>query len=360
VKLDLAAVRREIAGRCVLVTGAAGSIGSELCRQILHYAPSRMVCLDQAETGLFYLREELIRHDIGDRATFVVSDICDVASLRKLFQDSPPDIVFHAAAYKHVPMMECNVHEAVRNNVLGLTDLLDLADEAGCQRFILISSDKAVNPTSVMGASKRICELIVSSRPTRQMQCVSVRFGNVLGSSGSVIPVLGEQLKSGVPLTITHPDMKRFFMMIPEAVALVLQSAAIGQHGEILVLDMGKPLRILDLANALIRLSGKSQSEVQIQFTGLREGEKLEEEVFSHAEIAAPTSCDRIRRTQAPARNWIELSRHIEELRASISLEGDSPVRGKIKQLVPEYQIPDRPQSPPLEQKWAAAAMASD
>jgi FlaA1/EpsC-like NDP-sugar epimerase len=257
-------------------------------------------------------------------------------------------------------MMEFNVQEAVRNNVLGLTDLLDLAEAAGCLRFVLISSDKAVNPTSVMGASKRICELIVSSRPAQQMRCVSVRFGNVLGSSGSVIPVLKEQLQNGMPLTITHPDMKRFFMMIPEAVALVLQASAIGEHGDILVLDMGEPLRIIDLAHGLIRLSGKSESEVDIQFTGLRDGEKLEEELFYANEAALSTSCDRIKRTEGSVRDWGELTRHVEELRDSLFVDGAAPVRAKIKQIVPEYRLPAEPILAPREEKWAAAAMASD
>jgi FlaA1/EpsC-like NDP-sugar epimerase len=252
-----------------------------------------------------------------------------------------PEIIFHAAAYKHVPMMESNVHEAVKNNVLGFIGLLNLADEAGCENFVLISSDKAVNPTNVMGATKRICELIVSSRPPNGMRCVSVRFGNVLGSSGSVVPVLKQQLSNRQPLTITHPDIKRFFMITPEAVALVLQAFAIGAHGDILVLDMGEPVRILDLARSLIRLSGKSEHDVEIQFTGLRDGEKLNEELFYEHENVTPTSCDKIKRTNGSLRDWISLCRQLDELRASLTIDGAAPIRAKIRDIVPEYTFCD-------------------
>ncbi len=215
VQIDLEGVRREIASRIVVVTGAAGSIGSELCRQILDYSPARLICLDQSETGLYFLRLGLMDHKNGAQVSFRVADVCDAERVRSLLFEFRPEIIFHAAAYKHVPMMESNVHEAVKNNVLGLIGLLDLAAEADCKSFVLISSDKAVNPTNVMGATKRICELIISSKPLNGMRCVSVRFGNVLGSSGSVIPVLKQQLRNHRPLTITHPDIKRFFMITP-------------------------------------------------------------------------------------------------------------------------------------------------
>jgi len=257
-----------------------------------------------------------------------------------------PEIIFHAAAYKHVPMMESNVQEAVKNNVVGLIGLLDLAAEAGCKSFVLISSDKAVNPTNVMGATKRICELVISSRPPNGMRCVSVRFGNVLGSSGSVIPVLKQQLRNHQPLTITHPDIKRFFMITPEAVALVLQAFAIGDHGDILVLDMGEPVRILDLARSLIRLSGKSEHDVEIQFTGLRDGEKLKEELFYEHEKVAPTSCDRIKRTNGSLKNWTGLCRQLDELRASMTVDGAAPIRSKIREIVPEYTFNDNKAKP--------------
>src|SRR5436190_6238449 len=307
VQIDLESVRNEIAGRTVVVTGAAGSIGSELCRQIIDYSPTQLVCLDQSETGLFFLRFDLDRHQNASQLAFRVADVTDSERIRYLLSEFRPDVIFHAAAYKHVPMMECNVQEAVKNNVLGLLGLLALADEAGCRDFVLISSDKAVNPTNVMGATKRVCELVLSSRPPNGMRCVSVRFGNVLGSSGSVIPVLTQQLNNQEPLTVTHPEVKRFFMITREAVALVLQAFAIGNHGDILVLDMGEPVRILDLARTLIRLSGKSERDVEIRVTGLRDGEKLKEELFYGHEVVIPTLCDKIKRTSGTLKDWSRL-----------------------------------------------------
>jgi FlaA1/EpsC-like NDP-sugar epimerase len=339
VQIDLEAVRREIAGRTVVVTGAAGSIGSELCRQIIDYHPARLVCLDQNETGLFFLRLSLMQHKNGAQLAFRVVDVCDTERLRAHFSEFMPEIVFHAAAYKHVPMMESNVQEAVKNNVLGLIGLLDLADQAGCRSFVLISSDKAVKPANVMGATKRICELIISSRPVNGMRCVSVRFGNVLGSSGSVIPVLKRQLENHQPLTITHPEIRRFFMITPEAVALVLQAFAIGHQGDILVLDMGESIRILDLARSLIRLSGKFEQDVEIQFTGLREGEKLNEELFYEYESVTPTVCEKIKRTNGAHRDWPELCRQLDELRACTSIDGAAPIQSKMKEIVPEYSF---------------------
>ncbi len=337
VQIDLESVRKEIAGRTVMVTGAAGSIGTELCSQILDYGPTRLICLDQSETGLYFLHFGLVDHKNGAQLTFRVADVCDTERLRSLLLEFSPEIIFHTAAYKHVPMMESNVQEAVKNNVFGLIGLLDLAAEAGCKNFVLISSDKAVNPTNVMGATKRICELIVSSKPLNGMRCVSVRFGNVLGSNGSVIPVLKRQLRDHRPLTITHPDIKRFFMITQEAVALVLQAFAIGSHGDILVLDMGQSVRILDLARSLIRLSGKSEHDVEIQFTGLRDGEKLDEELFYGHEKVISTSCEKIKRTNGALRNWAQLCRQLNELRASMSIDGAAPIRAKIKEIVPEY-----------------------
>ena len=345
IQIDLESVRKEIAGRTVVVTGAAGSIGSELCRQIMDYSPARLLCLDQSETGLFFLRLDLDRQANGVQLAFRVADITDGERIRYVLSEFRPDVIFHAAAYKHVPMMECNVQEAVKNNVLGLLGLLDLADAAGCKDFVLISSDKAVNPTNVMGATKRICELILSSRPPNGMRCVSVRFGNVLGSSGSVIPVLKQQLQSHEPLTVTHPEIKRFFMMTREAIALVLQAFAIGKHGDILVLDMGEPVKILDLARTLIRLSGKSEHDVEIRFTGLREGEKLKEELFYEHEKVIPTACERIKRTSGTLKDWPKLYSQLEELRASMNIDGAAPIRAKIKEIVPGYSYLEIPRA---------------
>lgn len=337
VEIDLEAVKREIQGRTVLVTGAAGSIGSELCRQILDYSPAHLLCLDQNETGLFFLRLRLMELGVGAQLSFLVADVCDTVRVQGLLTEFRPKIIFHAAAYKHVPMMESNVREAVKNNVMALLGLLDLAEEIGCKDFVLISSDKAVNPTNVMGATKRICELILSSRLATCMRCVSVRFGNVLGSSGSVIPVLNEQLRNHQPLTITHPEMSRFFMLIPEAVALVLQAFAIGNHGDILVLDMGQPVRILNLAQNLVRLSGKCEDDVEIQFTGLREGEKLHEELFYRHETIGSTPCDKIKRTRATLKDWSRLCRQLKELAELMITERPLAIRAKLREIVPEY-----------------------
>jgi len=339
VQIDLEAVRNQIAARTIIVTGAAGSIGSELCRQILDYSPARLICLDQSETGLFLLRLELDTHQNGAQVAFRVADVTDGERVRILLSEFCPEIIFHAAAYKHVPLMESNVQEAVKNNVLGLLSLVGLADEAGCKNFVMISSDKAVNPSNIMGATKRTCELILSSRPQNGMRCVSVRFGNVLGSNGSVVPVLTQQLRNHEPLTVTHPEIKRFFMTTREAVALVLQAFVIGKHGDILVLDMGEQVKIVDLARTLIRLSCKSERDVEIRFTGLREGEKLSEELFYEREEVIPTSCEKIKRTKGPLKDWPELCRQLAELRASMSVDGAAPVRAKMKEIVPEYSF---------------------
>jgi FlaA1/EpsC-like NDP-sugar epimerase len=347
VQIDLESVRKEIAGWTVIVTGAAGSIGSELCRQILDYGPARLICLDQSETGLFLLRLELDTHQNGTQVVFRVADVTDGERIRSLLSEFMPETIFHAAAYKHVPLMESNVQEAVKNNVLGLVSLLGLADEAGCKNFVLISSDKAVNPSNIMGATKRACELILSSRPRNGMRCVSVRFGNVLGSNGSVVPVLTQQLHKHEPLTVTHPEIKRFFMTTREAVSLVLQAFVIGKHGDILVLDMGEQIKIVDLARAIIRLSGQAERDVEIRFTGLREGEKLSEELFYEHEEVIPTSCEKIKRTKGPIRDWPELCSQLEELRASMSIDGAAPVRAKMKEIVPEYSLqPDNSTQP--------------
>jgi len=339
VQIDLEAVRNQIAARTIIVTGAAGSIGSELCRQILDYNPARLICLDQSETGLFLLRLELDTHQNGAQVAFRVADVTDGERVRALLSEFCPEIIFHTAAYKHVPLMESNVQEAVKNNVLGLLSLVGLADEAGCKNFVMISSDKAVNPSNIMGATKRTCELILSSRPQNGMRCVSVRFGNVLGSNGSVVPVLTQQLRNHEPLTVTHPEIKRFFMTTREAVALVLQAFVIGKHGDILVLDMGEQVKIVDLARTLVRLSGQSERDVEIRFTGLREGEKLSEELFYEHEEVIPTSCEKIKRTRGLLRNWPELCLQLEELRASMSVDGAAPVRAKMKEIVPEYSL---------------------
>lgn len=340
VEMNLEPVRTELEGKVVLVTGAAGSIGSELCRQILGYGPLRLVCVDQNESGLFYLQQELADDPGSNPPFFCVADINDEARMRRLFWEHDPSIVFHAAAYKHVPIMEGNVQEAVKNNVFGLLGLLEIASEFDCESFILISSDKAVNPTSVMGATKRVGELILGCREEGAMRCVSVRFGNVLGSNGSVVPVLQQQLENNHPLTITHPDIKRFFMTTREAVALVLEASTIGEHGDILVLEMGKQISIVQLAKTLIQLSGKTENQVSIRFTGLRPGEKLYEEMSSASEQIISTDRPKIKRIRGKRAEWHLLSRHLEELRASLTLDGAAPVRSKLREILPEYTSP--------------------
>jgi FlaA1/EpsC-like NDP-sugar epimerase len=337
VDIDLQSVKDGITNRVVMVTGAAGSIGSELCRQILEYAPAGLLCVDQNETGMFYLERELSLAYNNCPQNFVVADVGDSERMQKLFVEHRPEIIFHAAAYKHVPMMESNVGTAVRNNVFALLDLLQVAEENGCKGFVLISSDKAVNPTSTMGATKRLGELIISHRHSHKMRCVAVRFGNVLGSCGSVIPVLQEQLRTGKPLTITHPEMKRFFMTIREAVSLVLQAFAIGDQGDVLVLDMGTPVKIVELARTLIQLSGKKEDEIEIEFTGMRPGEKLFEELFYPEEVVRDTSCPKIKKARNVVCGWGELESQLDDLRAVLYVDGASPIRAKIKQIIPEY-----------------------
>lgn len=343
VQMDLEFVEREIRDRVILITGAAGSIGSELSRQILAYEPARLICLDQSETGLYYLQLDLAKRTGSSRLVCCVADIRDAQRMRHLLWQHRPEVIFHAAAYKHVPVMEGNVQEAVKNNVFAFVDLLQMAEECGCMSFVLISSDKAVNPTSVMGVTKRIGELIVTCRPHTGMRSVSVRFGNVLGSSGSVVPILQEQLRSGQRLTITHPGVRRFFMTIGEAISLVLQAFAVGGAGEILVLDMGQPLRVLDLAHRLARLSGKMEDEVHINFTGLRPGEKLSEELFYAEEEVLQTTCSKVRKARSQLVTWPRLERQLDELRSTLYLDEDAIVRAKLMDIVPEYCCPDSP-----------------
>jgi FlaA1/EpsC-like NDP-sugar epimerase len=337
VEIDLQSVRSAICGRAVLVTGAAGSIGSELCRQILEHDPLTLVCIDQSETGMFYLERELAPRCDQTTLRCHVADAGDRKALEHIFHESGPDVIFHAAAYKHVPLMETNVSGALQNNVFGLITLLDVARESECETFILISSDKAVNPCSVMGATKRIGELIVAHQPANGMRCLSVRFGNVLGSNGSVIPLLQEQLRKNEPLTVTHPEIKRFFMTIREAVSLVLQASVIGEQRDTLVLDMGEPVPILELVRTLIQLSGRSEKHVTIQFTGLRQGEKLVEELFYPSEEVYPTSFPKIKKTRGPLQDWTALTAKLEELEAALFLDATDNIRAKIGEIVPEY-----------------------
>lgn len=338
VHIELAAVRREIEGRCVMITGAAGSIGSELCRQVIEYDPACLVCVDQWENGLFHLQADLNRRRRHSDLIVRVADVTDAPRMRAILETYLPGSVFHAAAYKHVPMMEANVEEAIKNNVFGLLNLLNLAEEAGCESFVLVSSDKAVNPCSVMGATKRIGELVLASRPQAGMRCASVRFGNVLGTAGSVVPLLQEQLRKNEPLTLTHPEARRYFMTLNEAVALILQGFAVAEHGDILVLDMGEQVRIVDLARKLVKLSGRPESRVAITYTGLRPGEKIDEELFYSSENVLPTSHDRINKARGAIMAWPELQPKLDQLRSQLTSADPDTLRQSVQALVPEYQ----------------------
>lgn len=296
VKLDSASIANYIEGRCVLVTGAGGSIGSELCRQIMRFQPRRLVILGKGENSIFSIQQELGRLPEPVEIIPVIADVRDRKRMEQVFSTHSPAVVFHAAAHKHVPLMELNVFEAIANNIIGTRVLAELADSHKVDKFVLVSSDKAVNPTSVMGATKRMAELIIQDLATRSAtKYVAVRFGNVLASRGSVIPLWREQIAKGGPVTVTHPDAVRYFMLIPEAVQLILQAGAFGSGGEIFVLDMGKPVKILDLANDLIRFSGlRPGQDIKIQFVGLRPGEKLYEELLTASEGLARTVNEKI------------------------------------------------------------------
>lgn len=296
VDLDSSSIAQYIEGKRVLVTGAGGSIGSELCRQIMRFQPEELILLGRGENSIFTIHQELLRRPEPVRLTTVIADIRDHQRMANLFAKHRPHVVFHAAAHKHVPLMEANVSEAVTNNIGGTRTVAKLSDEFGVERFVLVSSDKAVNPTSVMGATKRIAELVVQdlSRQSRT-NFVAVRFGNVLASRGSVIPIWRQQIANGGPVTVTHPEVTRYFMLIPEAVQLIMQAGAIGDPGDIFVLDMGKPIKILDLAHDLIKLSGlRPGQDIAIEFVGLRQGEKLHEELLTQEEGLTKTSYRKI------------------------------------------------------------------
>lgn len=339
VRLDAEGLHGLLANRTVMVTGAGGSIGAELCRQIAAFSPSRIVFFEASELALYTIEQEFAERFPG-MATCVVGDVKDIAALELAFASYRPSVVFHAAAYKHVPLMEnVNAWAAVRNNVLGTLCVARAAIAHGITKFVLISTDKAVNPTNVMGASKRLAELVCQAlQHTARTQFIAVRFGNVLGSSGSVIPKFREQIEKGGPVTVTHPDIVRYFMLIPEATQLVLQAGLMGQGGEIFVLDMGEPVRIVDLARDMIRLSGFSDDEIRIEFTGLRPGEKLYEELLADSETTMPTPHPKLRVARG---NDIRDARWLEALDAWLAtpvMHADD-VKRDLKRWVPEYQI---------------------
>jgi FlaA1/EpsC-like NDP-sugar epimerase len=349
VKLDTEAVSDVFRGQPVMVTGAGGSIGSELCRQVAAYRPSSLVLVERSENSLFEIHMELAGRFPDLDVVPCVADITDVGRMTQIFRDHRPLVVFHAAAHKHVPMMEWNPAEAVKNNVLGTQVVADLADSLAVERFVMISTDKAVNPTSVMGATKRAAELYVQGLAGQSAtHFATVRFGNVLGSAGSVIPIFRRQIEDGGPITVTHPEMTRYFMTIPEAVQLVMQAAALSRGGETFILDMGQPVRILDLAHDLIRLSGlEPEKDIEIRFTGVRPGEKLFEELSTLSEGIERTAHPKIF-------NGSYQSPHLPTLRAQLDTLADlckassiHAIRQSLVQIVPEYADGKRESEPP-------------
>jgi FlaA1/EpsC-like NDP-sugar epimerase len=349
VVLDEAGIAMTLRGKVVLITGAGGSIGSELCRQVARFDPARLVLVELSEFNLYSIEQELTASFPALELVRLIGDVKDLAQLRAIFTGWRPHVVFHAAAYKHVPLMEeHNAAAALRNNTLGTYHAALAAAEVGAERFVLISTDKAVNPTNVMGATKRAAEMVVSSLAAAHpgTRFMAVRFGNVLGSSGSVIPKFKEQIARGGPVTVTHPDIIRYFMTIPEAARLVLQAAAIGESGQVLVLDMGAPVKVVDLARDLIRMSGHAPEEIAIEFTGLRPGEKLFEELLADADDTLPTAVPRLRVARLkPGPPPERLFAWLAECRRARCGDHGEEVRQFLRQVVVEYR-PAGGQSP--------------
>ena len=336
VKLDDASIRHWLSGKVVLVSGSAGSIGSEICRQLTELAPAKIVIVDRSETGQFFLERELRQLAPEITIEVAIADLTDESRLQAVFTEYSPHIIFHAAAYKHVPLMEAHAGEAIKNIVLATKNVVDLAEQFEAESFVMISTDKAVNPTSVMGSCKRLAEQYVEAKAsTSPCRMVTVRFGNVLDSAGSVVPIFREQIARGGPVTITHPDMIRYFMLIPEAAQLVIQAGAMGQGGEIFVLDMGEPVRIMDLARDMIRLSGlRVDEDIEIAVTGLRPGEKLYEELYSTDERHLPTGHDKIMTAVGRPRNLLEVLHDIGQLKEIVD-EPNETIRQALAEIIP-------------------------
>lgn len=350
VQLDMQNIRNWMDDRVLMVTGSAGSIGSEICRQLLQFSPRKLVLVDRSENSQFYLERELIKLGYAGRFDVVIADINDSKRIRAVMREYQPDILFHAAAYKHVPLMEGNPGEAVKNIALATKHLADLAEEFAVGSFVMISSDKAVNPTNVMGANKRIAELYVQSLAAHsRCHFVTVRFGNVLGSAGSVVPIFTQQIQNGGPVTVTDERMQRYFMTIPEASQLVIQAGAMGRGGEIFVLDMGEPVRIVDLATDLVKLSGlKVGEDIEIQFTGLRPGEKLYEELHVDGEKHLPTRHPKIMVAEKVTVSEQFVHNAFERL-ASVTEQPSAEILAEIQRILPEFQSAAPQQNqPPL------------
>ncbi len=344
IEINLDSVKELLTDKVILITGAAGSIGSEIVRQVVQFNPRRLILIDQAETPLHDIRLMMAKQWPNIESQTIVSDICMKERMEEIFAESRPDYVFHAAAYKHVPMMENNPGESIRNNVDGTRIIADLSVKYGVKKFVMVSTDKAVNPTNVMGCSKRICEIYVQSldkaikdgKVKGITQFVTTRFGNVLGSNGSVIPLFKEQIKHGGPVTVTHKDIVRYFMLIPEACKLVLEAGTMGNGGEIFVFDMGNPVKIIDLAKRMIQLSGAKNVEIQI--TGLRDGEKLYEEVLNEKENTRPTFHPKIKIATVREYDYEDACRQVNDMVKASVMESDMEIVKRMKDMVPEFK----------------------
>lgn len=339
VKLDMEGISDYIKGRTIMVTGGGGSIGSELCRQIIKFNPKELIVLDNYENNSYVLQQEFKRNDVCANIKYVITSVRDEIKLDSVFNKYRPEIVFHAAAHKHVPLMEENPSEAIKNNIFGTLNVARCSDKYKVKKFVMISTDKAVNPTNIMGATKRVCEMIIQSMDKRsETQFVAVRFGNVLGSNGSVVPVFIEQIKKGGPVTVTHRDINRFFMTIPEAAQLVLQAGVYAKGGEIFVLDMENPVKIYDLACDLIRLSGYVPNEdIKIEFVGLRPGEKLYEEVLTEEEGLNQTAHKKIFIGRPTFGDFDTLMVKINEFREIVEEDDREKIISKLEEIVPTY-----------------------
>ena len=339
IEMNLSDMNNIIKDKVIMVTGGGGSIGSELCRQIAKYSPQKLVLVDIYENNAYDIQQELVRKYSDMNLKVLIASVRDEEKMDKIFETYRPEIVFHAAAHKHVPLMEDSPCEAIKNNVFGTLNVVNLSDKYGVKKFVLISTDKAVNPTNIMGATKRCCEMIIQTKNKESVtEFVAVRFGNVLGSNGSVVPLFKKQIANGGPVTVTHEEVTRFFMTIPEAVSLVLQASAMAQGGEIFVLDMGEPVKIIDLARNLIKLSGYEPGvDIPIEITGLRPGEKLYEEVLMDEEGLRRTGNDKIRVGKPIDIDEKEFFKELNILRKVAFNNQDEKVDLIMKSIVPTY-----------------------
>jgi FlaA1/EpsC-like NDP-sugar epimerase len=350
VSLDWKEINNTISNKKILITGGGGSIGSELCRQVARLKPALLVVVERSEYNLFMLEQEFKEYFPDIKIANHLIDVSDSPGMNQIFTHYQPEIIFHAAAYKHVPLLETQPREAINNNILGTRCLAQLALAHGVEKFILVSTDKAVNPTNIMGASKRASEMVCHClNGSGSTQFITVRFGNVLGSAGSVVPIFRQQLEKGGPITVTHPDITRFFMTIPEACQLILQALSIGKGGEIFVLDMGEPIKIQFLAEQMIHLAGKKLGEdIEIRYTGLRPGEKLYEELFHANETLQSTVHQKIFQAQARKLNWVGLTKVLDEMEEAVAKYDEGHLKNLLQQLVPELEIQN---TNPLETK---------